>query len=230
MGPAHALDAGRLFGAAQSATKAALLTDDEVRAYASQMIKHADAQATIAPPTHPLAKRLEALSVTEDKGLPINTKLYLTNEVNAFAMADGSIRFYSGLMNLMTDDELRYVLGHEIGHIHAGHSRKRMQLALSASAARDATASSKNKKVAVLADSEVGGVIVQVVQAQHSQSNENEADDLAMEFMSRRNFDRKACVTALEKLDKLSAGGGGGWLATHPAPKERAARMQAKLA
>jgi putative metalloprotease len=35
--------------------------------------------------------------------------------VNAFATADGTIRIYSGLMEMMTDDELIFVIGHEIG-------------------------------------------------------------------------------------------------------------------
>jgi putative metalloprotease len=52
-----------------------------------------------------------------------------------------------------------------------------------------------------------------------------------MQFMSRRKYDRKACVTALEKLDKMSGGGGGSnWLSTHPSPRERAERMRKQVA
>ena len=73
-------------------------------------------------------------------------------------------------------------------------------------------------------------MIVKVVRAQHSQGNEREADDYAMQFMSRRKYDRKACVTALEKLDKMSGGGGTSWLSTHPSPRERAERMRKQVA
>jgi len=51
-----------------------------------------------------------------------------------------------------------------------------------------------------------------------------------MEFMSRRKYDRKACVSALEKLVKLSGSRETNWLSTHPSPKERADRMRKKLA
>jgi len=51
-----------------------------------------------------------------------------------------------------------------------------------------------------------------------------------MQFMSRRKYDRKACVTALEKLVKMSGGGEASWLSTHPSPKERAERMRKQLA
>jgi metalloprotease len=131
-------------------------------------------------------------------------------QVNAFAIADGTIRLYSGLLDMMTDDEVRYVIGHEMGHVKSGHTKKRMQTAL--------------------ADSQLGELMVQVVRAQHSQSNEREADDYSLQFMSRRKYDRKACVSALEKLAKMSGGGETNWLSTHPAPKERAERLRKQIA
>ncbi len=36
--------------------------------------------------------------------LPLNFKVYLVVDVNAFACGDGSIRVFSSLMDLMTDD------------------------------------------------------------------------------------------------------------------------------
>jgi len=51
-----------------------------------------------------------------------------------------------------------------------------------------------------------------------------------MQFLSRRSHDRRAAVTALEKLDRLSGGGHADWLSTHPAPKDRAERMRRQLA
>ena len=223
---------GGAIGAATDAAKAASLTDDDVRKYAAQMAVYSDNRAKLAPAGDKYAQRLTALTSAcqEDQGLKLNYKVYLTKEVNAFAMADGTIRFYSGLMDMMTDDEIRYVIGHEIGHVKAGHTKKRMQTALTASAAQKGVAAS-NTRAGVLADSAAGDLIVQVVKAQHSQGNEREADDYAMQFMSRRKYDRKACVTALEKLDEMSGGGGGSnWLSTHPSPRERADRMRKQVA
>jgi putative metalloprotease len=224
------IDVGGMLGAATDAAKAASLTDDQVRAYASQMAVYSDKRATIAPAGNPYAQRLATLTsgLTEDAGLKLNYKVYMVKQVNAFAMADGTIRFYSGLMDMMTDDELRYVIGHEMGHVKAGHTKKRMQTALASSAAQKAAASS-GTRAGVLADSQLGDLMVSVVRAQHSQSNEREADDYALGFMSRRKYDRKACVSALEKLDKMGGGGDTSWLSTHPSPKERAARMRTQI-
>ncbi len=38
----------------------------------------------------------------------------MAKDVNAFAMANGCIRVYSGLMDMMTDNEVEAVIGHEI--------------------------------------------------------------------------------------------------------------------
>ncbi|NRF65749.1 M48 family metalloprotease [Aquincola sp. S2] len=227
---AFAFDLNKALGAAQGAAKAASLSDDDIRAHARSMAAQMDAQSRIAPATSAHAKRLAALtqSCREDKGLALNYKVYQTPEVNAFALADGSIRFYSGLMDMMSDDEVRYVIGHEIGHVQAGHSKKRMQVALGSGAAREA-ALAAGGKAGALASSELGDLFVKVVRAQHSQSNENEADDYAMQFLSRRQHDRRAAVSALEKLDKMSGGGGAHWLSTHPAPRDRAQRMRTQL-
>jgi len=228
---AQKFDLGGALGAAADAAKAATLSDADVRTYAAQMAAYSDRQARIAPASDKYAQRLDALTATcrEDQGLKLNYKVYLTKEVNAFAMADGTIRFYSGLMDMMTDDELRYVIGHEIGHVKHGHTKKRMQTALAASATQKAVAASSTR-AGYLADSQLGDLIVKVVRAQHSQGNEREADDYAMQFMSRRKYDRKACVSALEKLDRMSGGGGSNWLSTHPSPRERAERMRKQVA
>ena len=226
-----AFDLNKALGAAKGAAGAASLSDDDIRAQSHRMVGQMDGQARVAPDASPYAKRLAALTAScrEDQGLALNYKVYLTRDINAFATADGSIRFYSGLMDMMTDDEVRYVIGHEIGHVQSGHTKKRMQVAMASGAAQQGAAAAGGTAGA-LAQSDLGELFVKVVKAQHSQSNENEADDYAMKFLSRRNHDRRAAVTALEKLDQLSGGGKADWLSTHPAPKDRAARMRSQLA
>jgi putative metalloprotease len=159
----------------------------------------------------------------------MNFKVYLTDQINAFAMANGTIRVYSGLMDKFTDDEVRYVIGHEIGHVKSGHSKAHMQAALRTSALRKGVESS-NTKAGALASTELGDLFEKVISAQHSQSNEREADDYALKFMRDRKYNPEACVTALEKLDELSGGSSSSFLSTHPAPKDRAARLRKQLA
>ncbi|MGB0129533.1 MAG: M48 family metalloprotease [Rhodocyclaceae bacterium] len=223
------MDTGGGLSAAQDLVKAASLSDAEVAGYAEQFIAFEDKRAQVLGPSNKYSSRLVKLTsgFQSFDGLKLDFKAYDSKEVNAFACANGSIRIYSGLMDAMTDDEIRYVIGHEIGHVKLGHTKARMQTALATSAAQKGAAASGNAAVAKLADSQLGELVIKVIRAQHSQSNENAADDYAVQqFLTKTGSNKKGAVTALEKLAALSGGGGGGWTSTHPAPKERAERMR----
>jgi putative metalloprotease len=224
--PGAAFDFGKAMGAAKSLGTAATLSDEDLNAYFKQAADLYDKEHKIPGQDNKYAKRLASLTkgLNKYEGLKLDYKVYLTEEINAAAFGNGSIRVNSGLMDLMTDDEVRYVIGHEIGHIQAGHSKKRMKTALTTGALRD-TAAAGDSKVAKLADSELGGLIEKVILAQHSQSNEKEADDYALTFLKTHNHAPESALSALEKLAELS-GGDSNWLSTHPSPKARAERMR----
>lgn len=61
---AQKFDIGGAIGAAKDATKAATLTDSDVRNYAAQMAAYSDRQARIAPGGDKYAQRLVALPTT----------------------------------------------------------------------------------------------------------------------------------------------------------------------
>jgi metalloprotease len=219
-----ALDAGKNMAAAQN------ISDEELKSYFDQMAADSDKRNPVAPASSPYGQRVAKLSqgLSTYDGLNLDIKAYLVRDVNAFAMANGTIRIFAGLMDQFTDDEIRYVIGHEIGHVKAGHTKSRIQNAMRTSAIRDA-AGAAGGKTAALAESQLGDLFEKVIKAQHSQGNEREADDYAMKFMKDNRYDTKACVSALEKLD-TGGGGGSAWLSTHPSPKERAGRMRQQLA
>lgn len=228
---ALAVDVGRLVNAGVGLAGSFLLTDQQLQGYFDQMAAQSDAKNKVAPPNSPVHQRMLRITRGLDSydGLNFNYKVYETPEVNAFAMANGTIRFYSGLMDMMSDDEVRYVLGHEIGHVKSGHTKQRIQAAMRVGALRDAI-SATGPGVAALADSQLGDLFATVVTSKFSRTHENQADDYAMKFLKSNKYPPRAAVSALQKLAKLSGGGGGGWLSTHPAPSERAQRMQSQLA
>jgi putative metalloprotease len=110
-----------------AAFKAATLSDADVKALSNDACKQMDATNKVAGASSKYTKRLntiaKALGNNAD-GTPVNYKVYLTSDVNAWAMANGCVRVYSGLMDLMTDNEVEAVLGHELGHVALGHSKK----------------------------------------------------------------------------------------------------------
>lgn len=228
--PARAdLDVGRLIGAGKDLAAATSLSDAEVRQLAAGASRRYDGANRVAPPDSPYAQRLAKLTAgMRTGGVKTNMKVYLKNEMNAFAMADGTVRVFSGLMDRMTDDELRYVIGHEIGHVHLGHSRKALQTAYAASAARKAVGAGDGK-LAALSDSALGDLAQKLVNAQFSQAQESEADLHALGLMKENGYDRRAAVSALRKLEQ-QFGNQRSAFSSHPAPGDRAAALERRLA
>ena len=105
--------------------QAATLSDSQIQSYVSQYVQQLDAQSTVLPESNAYVQRVRKMTsaFTSVDGTPLNFKVYQTNEVNAFACADGSVRIYTGLLDAMTDDEVLGVVGHEIGHVALKHSK-----------------------------------------------------------------------------------------------------------
>jgi putative metalloprotease len=220
------LDQSRLTEAAGGAYQVMTLSDAQVQQLASQARGEMDQQNEVAPESSPYTQRLRTLvgAHPEVGGTPLDFQVYLADEVNAFAMADGTVRVYRGLMDLMTDDELRFVIGHEIGHVALGHSRESMQVAYGAMAVRKGVGS-VGGTAAMLADSQIGDFAEKLVNAQFSQSDELEADGWSLGFLAEHDYSREAAVTALRKL----GGGDSSFLSSHPASEERAQKIEAQL-
>ena len=52
--------------------------------------------------------------------------MFESDQINAFALPGGKIGFYTGIMDMMTDDdELATVAGHEVAHVRFNHSGER---------------------------------------------------------------------------------------------------------
>lgn len=226
---ATSADLGSLFGAASDVAKAATVSDTEIIEASRQMMVYQDKQNKLAPSGDKYAKRLAALTAkhTKEDGLNLNFKVYISPTVNAFATPDGSVRVYSGLMDLMNDDELRGIIGHEIGHAKLGHSASAMKTAYLASAARKA-AGSTDGAVGVIANTQLGGMFESVLNAQFSQSQETASDDYGMNFLKTYKYKTTAMESAFRKIAALEGGGSHSVMSSHPDSAARADRMKQK--
>jgi len=210
--------------AAADAVKAITLDDASVSRLARLAAEDADGKHRVAPPDHPYDIRLRRLTAAHGavEGRNFSYKAYLTKEVNAFALADGSIRVYGGLMDLMNDRELLFVLGHEIGHVVKEHVRKKVVMAYAASAVKKGLAAQENE-VGTIAGSLIGAFGEQLVNAQFSQHEERQADSFGVAFLQAVGHDATAAITALHKLADLARQHT--FLSSHPDPEARAKRL-----
>ena len=190
-----------------------------------------DSKATIAPANSEYAGRLTTISRAlgdNINGQPVNYKVYMAKDVNAFAMANGCIRVYSGLMDMMTDNEVEAVLGHEMGHVALGHVKKGIQVALGTNAIRVAAASAGGI-VGSLSQSQLGDLGEKLVNSQFTQRQESEADDYSYDLLRQRGISPAGLATSFEKLAKLEEGRQSSMFDDHPASAERAQHIRDRM-
>jgi putative metalloprotease len=210
------------------AYKAVTLSDEAVAELSRQSAEYMDNEHIIAPAGNEYAIRLQSLvgDHYEQDDFTFNYRVYLKDDVNAFALADGTIRLYSGLMDMMDDGELRFVIGHEMGHIVKQHTRNKLRLAYAASAIRKGIAS-QNNMIASIASSQLGGFVEMLTGAQFSQLEEKVADDYGLSFLKKKGYAPEKAVSALKKLATL--GSNHSFLSSHPDPEERAERLSLQI-
>ena len=204
----ESFNAAYLLSSGAKLAQAATLSDEQIQAYVAQYVQQLDAQSNVLPETNAYVKRVRNITkgITQVDGIPLNFKVYGTNDVNAFACADGSVRIYSGLLDKMTDDEVLGVVGHEIGHVALKHSKKQYQAALRNSAIRDAVVSTGGA-IAVLTASQLGDLGEALMSAKYSRKQENQADDYGYQFLVDHGRNPWAMASAFERLLNLSTGG-----------------------
>lgn len=99
-------------GAAGKGLKAAIFSDADAAKLAAEAVEWMDKNNPVAGANDPYAVRLNKIfsKHQNEGGLKLNYKVYKVSDVNAFACADGSVRVFAGLMDIMTDDELLGVI------------------------------------------------------------------------------------------------------------------------
>ena len=191
------INVGKVVQAGTDAAKAITLSDADIAAMSKEYMQWMDTHNPLTKPDTEYGKRLEKLTghIKEVDGLKVNFGVYEVIDVNAFAC---------GLMDIMTDDEVMAVVGHEIGHVIHTDSKDAMKSAYLRSAVKNA-AGAASSTVSKLTDSELGAMAEALAGAQYSQKQETEADDYGFEFSIKNNLDPYAMYNALNKLLELSA-------------------------
>ena len=200
---------GKAVGGATKVLKAATLTDADMAKYVKEYVAWMDEHNHVCDAKSPYTKRLNRLTqgLNEVEGIPLNFKVYYVTDVNAFACPDGSVRVFSSLMDVMTDEELLGVIGHEIGHVAHKDSKKGFRTALLTSALKDGIAST-NGAAAALSESQLGSLGESLLNATYSQKQESKADAYGYEFLKKNGKNPWAIALSFEKLKKLEEDAG----------------------
>jgi len=148
-----------------------------------------------------------------------------TNEINAFVMPGGKIVIFEGILKAAQNQhQLAAVIGHEIAHETAGHTKSKLlqgkgaQIGVQVAAVllggghRGATYSAYE----ALNQGAMYGILLP-----YKRSQETEADVVGLEFMARAGFDPRAAVPLWQNMNSQAGEAPAEFVSTHPSSEKR---------
>ena len=139
--------------------------------------------------------------VADRKEVSFYFNVIKSDEYNAFALPGGYIYIYDSLVQaLKTDDQLAFVLAHEIAHVVARHNIKRLQAIWGAN-------------LLVLGSSQIDSsgnmsamagimTVINTLLSGYSQEDELAADSLAVKYTEAAGFKPDAGIEVMAVLDE----------------------------
>jgi predicted Zn-dependent protease len=150
-----------------------------------------------------------------------------TNELNAFVMPGGKIVIFEGILRAARDQhQLAAVIGHEIAHVTAEHTKRKllqggkgMEIGIQVAAV---LLGGGNYGAQYTAQEMLNQGAMYGLLLPYKRGQETEADVIGLEFMAKAGFDPRAAVPLWQNMEEQSGGEGPAEFAsTHPSPDNR---------
>jgi len=161
---------------------------------------------------------------------PITFQILDSPTVNAMAIPGGHIYVTRGLLaHLTSEDQLAFVLGHEIGHVSARHAARRTwQQQLGQGLLMGGAILGQVMGLPAEQILQLGGTAAQLIFLRHSRGDELESDSLAVNYTKRAGYDPLAVRGFFRSLSQIQEKEGAAlpnFLSTHPDPGNRVERI-----
>lgn len=155
----------------------------------------------------------------------LNFTVVKSEEVNAFALPNGQIVIFSGIIkNMRSTNELAGLLGHEAAHVLHRHSAQMISRNVAGYLLISVLLSDVNGIMAIIAEN-----AHQLHSLTYSRKYEKEADETGLEILLKNNIDPHGMVELFEHLDEERDVELPQILSTHPLTKERKKNMEALI-
>jgi predicted Zn-dependent protease len=142
------------------------------------------------------------------------------NEINAANAGSCQFLVTLGLLRKASAEQLRGVMAHEVAHQDMGHVARAQVLG-----------AGLNIGAAILqqlfpAAGAIAPVAGSLIARGYSRREEYDADRHGVELLRRAGYSKETMVEALSWISRVSGGGGGGFLSTHPALDDRIGELK----
>ncbi|MEO1040306.1 MAG: M48 family metallopeptidase [Pseudomonadota bacterium] len=161
-------------------------------------------------------------------------EVFENDQVNAWVLPNGKVGFYSGMFDVIdNDDQIATVLGHEAGHVAGRHAAERASQQMASGLALTAVSvgmeagevENAGQWAAVLGAGLQFGVLLP-----YSRQHEYEADRLGVDYMAGAAYNPNEAVDFWQNMmARNSRGAPPSFLSTHPSNSDRMSAMQAHI-
>jgi len=174
-----------------------VFAEDEIASVTRQFVAFLDKSSSPASEINLYGRRLASITRSLRRiGLrKYNYRVYLSPKMNTFSLPDGSIRLTGGLLDLLSDDELRYLLAEQIALVENGISVRRLSAAYATVDAKLADNLTDEELISL--DNEFMNLSVPLEEFE-------KASAYASRFLKNNRIDSAAAASAQKKLAALS--------------------------
>jgi len=213
---------------ASDLSRAALITDEELYKEDAKDIAKWDENQTVAKDIDQyyldLQKIMKKIPLPDDLKVKLDTKVYMNPFLYIFSKSNGAIRVNSGIIELLDDDQILFLMAHEIAHIanndHISSYRKAHGMY-----ALENAVNMGGKTVGSAANGVLESVTSSMRKAEFQKAEEFKADEFAIKVLKKYGINKKIAVDTLEKLQYLNAP----LLKMHPTAHERIQHIEDDL-
>jgi beta-barrel assembly-enhancing protease len=191
--------------------------------------KHLSKDANLNERVKAIGRRL--VQVSERKDIEYSFYVLDDKELNAMALPGGFIYVNKGLAKILGDDEMAYVIGHEIGHVTGRHIAKKLQANMAYQLILGvAFASMGDSAQGTAAQGAAQGVdaVYNFISLGYSRQDEYQADKFGVRYSYLAGFNPYSSLSALEKIKKVEGPQGkiSGYFRSHPYADDRIAVLK----
>ena len=167
---------------------------------------------------------VKKIPLPDDLDVKLDIKVYMNPFLYIFSKSDGSIRVNSGIIELLDDNEILFLMAHEIAHIANKDHIRSYRKAHSMYALENAVNMS-GETVGSMANGVLESVTSSMRKSEFQKDEEFEADEFAINVLKKYGIKKQVAIDTLEQLQYLNAP----LLKIHPTGHERIKNIEDNL-